>query len=217
LPNSPVWLLFSAAIEATLFAVLFGLAWLGSRASGEDLRLRWRGRGHPILLGFAYSLGLRIALFFLVIFIVVFLMILGIPPEELMEKLRPKTEAMIDPKALTDPLYFILLVTAVSFVLGGLREELWRAGVLVGLAKVFPRTFSGPWGQWGAVVLVAVMFGMGHLYQGWAGAGMTFVLGLGLGAIMILHRSIWEAALAHGFFDAGTMVLLYLFGDKLKG
>jgi membrane protease YdiL (CAAX protease family) len=34
------------------------------------------------------------------------------------------------------------------------------------------------------------------------------VLGLGLGLIMVFHRSIWPAVLAHGFFDATTMALL---------
>jgi membrane protease YdiL (CAAX protease family) len=33
-------------------------------------------------------------------------------------------------------------------------------------------------------------------------------LGVGLGLIMVLHRSIWPAVIAHGFFDATSMALL---------
>ena len=34
------------------------------------------------------------------------------------------------------------------------------------------------------------------------------LLGLGLGLIMVFHRSIWPAVLAHGFFDATSMALI---------
>jgi hypothetical protein len=36
---------------------------------------------------------------------------------------------------------------------------------------------------------------------------MAGVLGLSLGLIMVLHRSIWPAVFAHGFFDATSMAL----------
>ncbi|MDB6109069.1 MAG: Abortive infection protein, partial [Pedosphaera sp.] len=57
--------------------------------------------------------------------------------------------------------------------------------------------------------VAAVIFGLGHTAQGWSGVAITAFLGLGLGAIMLRHRSIWEAVIAHGFFDAGTFALLY--------
>ena len=36
------------------------------------------------------------------------------------------------------------------------------------------------------------------------------ILGVGLGAIMVYHQSIWPAVFAHGIFDATTFALLPL-------
>jgi membrane protease YdiL (CAAX protease family) len=72
-----------------------------------------------------------------------------------------------------------------------------------------------------AVLLAAVVFGFGHLPQGWGGVYVTGLLGTALGWIMVRHDSIWEAVLAHGFFDASTFAFLYLlanyFPASLKG
>jgi membrane protease YdiL (CAAX protease family) len=72
-----------------------------------------------------------------------------------------------------------------------------------------------------AVTIAALVFGLGHLPQGWGGVAVTAAMGLGLGLIMVLHRSIWEAVLAHGFFNATTFGLLYLlakfFPEQLPG
>jgi membrane protease YdiL (CAAX protease family) len=37
---------------------------------------------------------------------------------------------------------------------------------------------------------------------------MTGLLGFGLGVIMVLHRSIWPAVIAHGMFDATSLALI---------
>ena len=58
------------------------------------------------------------------------------------------------------------------------------------------------------VLLTGVVFGVGHWPQGWLAMVLTGVLGLGLGTIILVHRSIWTAVLAHGFFDATSLALL---------
>ena len=58
--------------------------------------------------------------------------------------------------------------------------------------------------------LTAVVFGLGHVSQGWGGVVLTTILGLGLGLILVWRRSFWEAVLAHGFFDATTFALMFL-------
>ncbi|MEY2496195.1 MAG: hypothetical protein QOJ45_2687, partial [Verrucomicrobiota bacterium] len=45
------------------------------------------------------------------------------------------------------------------------------------------------------------------------GAG---VLGLMLGIIIILHKSIWPAVIAHGMFDATTLALLPWWIEKAR-
>ena len=59
-----------------------------------------------------------------------------------------------------------------------------------------------------AIVPVAMLFGLGHLYMGWAAVALTSLLGLLLGAITVWHRTIWDAAVAHALFDSGSFLLL---------
>ena len=197
--------------ELIAFGFIFGLAWLASRASADQLFLTWRGGWRPLWRGFLYAIGLRLLIALMLLVLGFVAAALWGSSEDLMSKLQPKMEQLIDTEALTkDPIYLWLNLTFVSFVVAGLREELWRAGMLAGLLALFPGRFDGTAGKMMAVGLVALVFGLGHLVQGWGGVTMTTVLGAGLGIIMILHRSIWEAVLAHGFFDAGSFALLYL-------
>jgi hypothetical protein len=53
-------LLLVCTVELLSFGFVFGMAWLASRASVDDLLLRWRTNVMPVLLGAAYSVGLRI-------------------------------------------------------------------------------------------------------------------------------------------------------------
>ena len=130
---------------------------------------------------------------------------------------RPNVEAVVDPAVLkNNPLYFWLTVTFVSFVVAGLREELWRSAFLSGMRALWPRYFSSRIGQIAAVAIASVSFGLGHLAQGWVGVGVTALLGFGLGVIMVLHRSIWPAVIAHGAFDATSFALLPLALELLK-
>lgn len=65
-----------------------------------------------------------------------------------------------------------------------------------------------PGGEILAVLIIAIVFGAAHIGMGGLAAVMAGVLGVFLGLIMVFHRSIWPAVLAHGFFDATTMALL---------
>jgi membrane protease YdiL (CAAX protease family) len=79
------------------------------------------------------------------------------------------------------------------------------------------RRFGSKLGRAGAVALVAVVFGLGHLPQGPLAMCLVGFLGLGLGGIMVLHQSIWPAVIAHGMFDATTLAILPWIFDKLPG
>src|SRR6187401_3628384 len=54
-------LLVVSAVQLFFFAVIFGLAWVFSRATWDDLLLRWRGGLWPLPLSVAYSIALRLA------------------------------------------------------------------------------------------------------------------------------------------------------------
>ena len=210
LPDSVAGLLRVSVFELIFFGVIFGIAWLASRVNFTQLRLSWRGGGKPLWLGFAYSFALRVAITLVLSAVVIgWMLVTGLHSPGL-DHVRPQTEQVVSAAALTqNPLYFALTLTLISFVVAGFREELWRAGMLAGLGALFPGQFATWRGRAVAVVIVAVLFGLGHTAQGWAGVGVTGLLGVGLGIIMLWHRSIWEAVIAHGFFNAGTFAVLY--------
>jgi len=210
LPPDVPGLLQVCWFELEIFALVFSVAWLVSRAGAKQMLLPWRGGVMPLLLGFAYSIALRVAVMMLLIpLAVVWLLIAGKGAGQL-QNIRPGTEHLLDATALVrSPVYFTLCLTLISFVVAGLREELWRAGMFAGIQALFPRQFATWRGRVIALVTVALLFGSGHTVQGWMGVCATTLLGLGLGAIMLWHRSIWAAVIAHGFFDASTFVALY--------
>ncbi|HEY6226881.1 MAG TPA: CPBP family intramembrane glutamic endopeptidase [Verrucomicrobiae bacterium] len=219
MPGDLRTLAIMCGVEVAAFAAVFFFAWLFSRARREELYLQWRGKLEPVVWGIIYSVLLRVAI--AVVMMAIFVPIYLKKGEKALEPLRPKTEATVNMKAMKDPLYVAFAVTVVSFVMAGFREELWRAGMLAGLAGVAPDVFGTRKGQYGAVFVAAIIFGLGHLPQGIGGVAVTAGLGFGLGWIMVRHQSAWEAILAHGFFDASTFAALYVvvnyFPESLKG
>ena len=213
LSHTAAGLLGRCAVELLVFGLVFGLAWLASRATRGQLRLGWRGVARPVLQGIGYSVALRLALGVLMVMIALGLVATqAMSPKELQNFFaanRPDVRATVDLAALRDdPAYFWLTVTLVSFVVAGLREELWRSAFLAGLQALWPRWFGSTGGQVLAVILCAMLFGLGHMAMGWVAVGMTGMIGLGLGLIMVLHRSIWPAVIAHGLFDATSFAML---------
>jgi membrane protease YdiL (CAAX protease family) len=198
-------------IQLLGFFLLFGVAWAFSRASAEQLLLKWTTGWTPIWRGALYSIGLRLGVGGLAIAAILVGMLFGGIDEQTIEELRPKIEHSIDTEAIEHrPLYLFLNVTLVSFIFAGFREELWRVAVLAGLQVLFPKLFESIKGKLAAIAIVAIIFGLGHLSQGWGGVVITTALGLGLGAVMIFHRSLWDAVFAHGFFNASSFVMIYI-------
>jgi membrane protease YdiL (CAAX protease family) len=65
----------------------------------------------------------------------------------------------------------------------------------------------------GALILQALIFGLGHAYQGAAGMLLTGVIGLCLaGAMLRFKRNLWVVIIAHGVVDTLGLTLLYYRG-----
>jgi membrane protease YdiL (CAAX protease family) len=221
LSSSTRGLLIVCALHLLFFGCIFGLAWLASRASADQLRLRWRPGWFVLPLGVGYSIALRIAVGVLVAILVALLLGLGVLTPDSMREIaahkRPNVEAVVDVDALrNNPAYFWLTLTLVSFVVAGFTEELWRSAFIGGLGALWPTGFGSRIGQFGAVAIASICFGLGHMTQGWIAVGLTTLLGMGLGAIMVLHGSIWPAVIAHGAFDATSFGLLPFAMEQLK-
>ncbi len=216
LPDTVGRLLVVCGTELALFTLAFGVAlWLG-RLPRAHLLLRWPRTGWLWPRALGWSVALRLSVGLVLGAALVGWQVYSGESLRNLDQLRPKVEAMVSVDALRDPVYLLLSVTLVSFVLAGLREELWRAAMMGFLGESFPRVFGGRFGPWLAIVPVAVLFGLAHIPQGWMGVAATGILGLGLGAIMRFHRSVWDAVLAHGFFNATTFALLPFIGEYLS-
>ena len=214
-------LLVVSAAEIIAFSIFFAVACLISRASREQLMLRWRPGWWVVPLGIGYSIALRIGL--IVIAVAVMAVVAAtqtVTPEKVQEYVsanRPDVEALVSVPAMrTNPAYYWLTITLVSFVVAGVREEMWRAGTLAAMRALWPRAFGSTLGQCLAIGLIAVAFGAMHLRMGVLAAVGAGVLGLMLGVIIILHKSIWPAVIAHGVFDATTLALLPWWIEKAR-
>jgi membrane protease YdiL (CAAX protease family) len=95
------------------------------------------------------------------------------------------------------PAFFAVSLTA------GFCEELVFRGFLIWVLQPLV-------GLWIAVALAALLFGLGHAYQGLAGVIRTALLGLVFTAVVLLTRSLWPAIVLHAAVDAMGGVIAWL-------
>lgn len=199
-----------SAASLGLFAGLFGV---GLACVWRGRRELWGRRPHTLWTwawGTLWFVVLRVAAALPVLAVAVVLQLQHGPAAlEKVKALRPKIESLMPPESLGDPLYALACMTWISFVVAGLREELWRAAFLRGFRALLPGGGGHGW-TWAGVGVSSVLFGLAHLPQGWMGVALTTVLGLGLGAVQVARRSTWEAVVAHGLVDASTFFLLFV-------
>ncbi len=217
LPASVPGLLIYCAIQLGIFALLWAVFWAFSRADKDQLFLRFRGM-KSLAWGVAYSVLMRFAVGFIAVFALALLAMLGFDTAKMIATMQKTGEVMKDVLAPAfasrDPLYRFLLITLISFVVAGLREELWRAATLAGIRRVAPEGWSQTRKNAVALGVSSVLFGLGHLYQGIAGVVGTTFLGVILGAVTLRHRSVWPAIMAHGCFDAVSFAALAAMSGK---
>lgn len=214
-------LLMVTGFELLFFAVIFGVAWLFSRATRDDLLFRWRPGYWVVPLGLVYSVAIRLVVGVVFLFATMLFMLVTrtsmAAVQSFADSHRPKVESLVDLNSLAhNPTYFWLTLVLVSPVVGGLREEIWRSSFLAGLRALWPRAFSSNSGGIAAAAVAALFFGAGHYPQGWLAMGMITIVGFLLGVIMTLHRSIWPSVVAHGLFDVASMAALVFLLPQLK-
>jgi membrane protease YdiL (CAAX protease family) len=196
-----------------VFGFVFGLAFFISRVTPGELLLRWRGIFKPVWQGAAYSIALRLGVEFLIRLMFIVLIVVGLmAPYQILDIGAAHgrgVERIVSASALHhDRIFFWLSLTLVSFVFAGLREELWRSAFFAGVRALWPQNFKSRLGQIGVAAFAAIMFGFGHTLEGSLAVLHAGIMGFGFGLIMIFHRSIWPAVIAHGFFDATSMAIM---------
>lgn len=173
-----------------------------------------------LIMGIGYSLAIRLLIVMVAVAASIALIAThAMTPQSIQvffASNRPDVETIVDISAMREnPLYFWLALTLVSFVVAGLREELWRSAFLAGLRTLWPQHFGTRTGQMTAVLIAATVFGFAHLGMGLLAVLIAGLIGLGLGLIMVFHRSIWPAVIAHGMFDATSLAVLPLLVGRL--
>ena len=94
---------------------------------------------------------------------------------------------------------------------GFLEELLWRGYLMNRLVELPGRQTRLAWVI--ALIASAVIFGLGHAYQGLAGILKTGLIGLVFGiSYLVAGRNLWPLILAHALIDTLDFVSCY-FGE----
>jgi CAAX protease family protein len=96
-------------------------------------------------------------------------------------------------------------------LLTGFHEELLFRGLLLTRLNAIFRNRAV------AVIVSAALFGLVHSYQGLMGVVQTASIGLALGTISTLSRSLWPAILGHAAFNSIQLAILPLIAPYLNG
>ena len=219
LTGSARGLLVVCGFNLGAFAVVFLLGWLASHATAEELFLPWRQGWWVLPLGIGYSIAFRVILAVVGMITILFLVITHLVDVDSLRnvavQIRPRVDHLVDFSALqTNRIYYWLVLTLVSFVGAGSVRNCGEL-TLAGMRALWPRAFLSPTGEVIAIVVIAIGFGAAHLSMGSLAAAVATLLGLFLELILIVHRSIWPAVIAHGFFDATTFALLPLVASRV--
>jgi membrane protease YdiL (CAAX protease family) len=96
--------------------------------------------------------------------------------------------------------YWLLPLTGLACLVSAYREEFYfRSYLLEGLAA---QGLSAPL----SIGLAALLFGIGHLYQGWWAALFAGMLGLYFGVIYVWQRDVHALAWAHAAYNLAILL-----------
>ena len=98
-----------------------------------------------------------------------------------------------------------LLVGVLVIVTGGVKEEVQRAFVLHRFEQHLGGARVG-------LVLYSLVFGSGHIIQGYDVAIVTALLGLVWGAMFLWRRSVVAPSISHAGFNAAQVLQFVVFG-----
>lgn len=121
----------------------------------------------------------------------------------------PPAELPAEVDAIRGDVGTALLWLGVVWTWAAFGEEIGYRGYLLTRAADLGARSSAAY--WVGVLIVSVLFGIGHYWKGPAGMIDSGVAGLILGAAyMLAGRNLWAAILAHGFIDTFGVIVLFL-------
>ena len=95
-----------------------------------------------------------------------------------------------------------VLFGVVAVVFGVLREEVQRAFILRRFEQYLGGSVTG-------IIISSVVFGLGHVLQGWDAVVMTGLLGAFWGIVYLTRRSIVAPIVCHALFNLTEILIAY--------
>lgn len=192
LPESAPQLFLSAILNGLFYVVAVVLLLRRSGEKFEDLGFREKNVLKQVGIGFLF--GVTIFLFQILVLSTV------------VDAFLPEDWAVgVDMSFFFGNVYYYPIFVLVVLFKGGFSEEVWRIFVLTRFEKCFGRL-----GLLFALILDSVVFGFGHLYQGFGGMAEAFVLALLYALVYLRKRLAMEAVSAHAAFDVISITFGYL-------
>ena len=184
-------------VSETPWLVLIG--WLSLRLRG----LGWRSAGltrpgswaRTIAVALIAAVLLQLASEFVV--------------EPLIERWSGESPDLSSFRPLVGNLPAALGMLAAAWILAAFGEELVYRGYVLERAATLGHRTPVAWIL--AMIVLSVLFGLGHVYQGVAGVASSTFAGLYFGSLYLATgRNLWLPILAHGFSDTIALALIYL-------
>ncbi len=182
---------------ATLISLglLFALVYVAVRREGQSFKSlgfdqhRWK----HVLQG----LTIFIALALLAKVMKVLLTALGYPPLNELSLLTPHSPGGL------------LMAGSMALISGIFEETAYRGYFLTRLRNLTPQGWPAKL-RWGIPVFCsAVVFGLGHTWEGVDAAVMTTVIGLALALLFLYTRSIWPVIIAHFLLNSINLFVVW--------
>ena len=120
----------------------------------------------------------------------------------------PPAAAPAGAEAIAGNLKAAAIALGIVWTFAAFGEEIgYRGYLLTRMADLGGRSLAA---YWVGIVVVSLLFGLGHYYKGPAGIVDSAIAGLILGAAYMLSgRNLWTCILAHGFMDTFAVVAVY--------
>ena len=176
--------------------LLTGFIWWGLRRSGGTLRELIGGRWHDVgdfLLDLAFAGGVWLAA---LIVIALAAVAMGMGHAGNVQEARRQIGFLAPQSTLEVVVWIALSATA------GFCEEVMFRGYL---QKQFTHLLRG---QWSALVVVSILFGLSHGYEGFERMVLIALLGFAFGLMSLLRKSLRPAMMAHTLQDTISGLLL---------
>lgn len=192
-------------VSETPWLVLIG--WLSLRLRGLNWKTLGLRRPKNWIVTIALALAAGVALQLVSEFVT----------EPIIERLTGQAADLSSFRPLVGNLPAALVMLALVWTLAAFGEELAYRGYVLERAAALGQHSAAAYIV--AVVVVSLLFGLGHYYQGLAGVVNSAFSGLFFGALYLAGgRNLWLPILAHGFSDTIGLALIY-FGlvPELRG